>query len=1835
MRLNLHATEKKTTVQNVENPNNSTIPPLQQGSSSSAPQAAGGTLASEGKNIASMPAIRQHLSADGENGAARQKNKSFSLKNFLGFKKTTKAPAQPTNPGSNVPESSRIRRPTLGDFLAQPEQDGEIQAPHPSAASPRLTRSPGVRRHSVEDMRDKPVAKADPRETSAINIKHQLNNFNQMRQNILSKTRPFSQGATTSSVMDARAPLPAIPSTTSEITEEVDATQPEQQLPQRHLDARENPSRILKTGRDVTSIHRFRPTLPAIAENTAETEANRRIQPLQTPPPLENTPVSPLSLTLDKGKLRLADSNPTAMNTLLEQTLGKEGQHYLAHTASAEGNHHMLLDEQGHLFDLKSHEGGYSVFHNSLPSTVKMQLSKNSDEPIKLVNDNGKLILDRGAEGQKVLHLNPPGEIHHAYLSGIWRHSVAGEMNQENQWVRIHDDKIHYLNNEVGVWQTSDKTPYSQLSVQGDGKLYAVRDSRALHNLSDNHVSERFVDKIKSFAVSEHGEVAVLTDTESPHHICLMPSANAVSSERIAFSLHLADTMQMLQRGEPHLETQSIALKDGRLFAADSEGKLYCGELSQIKDGELPMNPMSQNVLKQHFGHDHRIEGFFTDDNGQVNALVKDNFRQMHACPLADDNQFHAGWNLSDALIINNQLGLNNINPAPHEIINLGHEGSLTLQDGKVHYFDQLTRGWTEAEAGCQQLKKGLDGGAYILKEGEVKRLNINQSTSSISQGRDNFFALPHVRNKPEPGTALHGLDKTDKAQAIAVVGVNNYLALSEKGDIRSFQIKPGAQQLARPARTLSQEGLNGTLKDIHLDKKQNLYAVTREGEIFRQAREHWQQGESGRGWQKLTMPPGESGIDRIETDAHFHPVAVLLDGSRYQLRGETWHPQNASEPTQLETGLRDSQRVFARLNQDMKGGLIPGTGLTIQASAQLAGQTGRENRQIKSKFAERVRAYIFNPTMTTPRPLKNIAYNLQHRWQGRRGLSAVYEMQGALIKQLESQNVRNKRAQTDLQSKLDALDFGEQGATLLKNIKQFREELENSATQAAILLGKHQGVLTSNGQINEKFKPPISKAAIQSFNVNRSGRDLSKGLEQAVRAASPSPQSKLQKLLSHFVTSGLNMSHQKGDIPLGRQRDPNDENALTKSRLILDVVTLGELHEFVDKAALISGHNPDPSQIAQLNQQFEALRENQYEANPVKQFTDMGFTHNAALEANYDAVKAFINAFRKEHHGVNLTTRTVLETQGNASLEKKLKDTLLSLNAGESMSFSRAYSGGLSTAFVPTIKKIPVPIVPGAGITLDRAYNLTFGRTDGGLDVSFARDGGVTGTLSVSTGHDLLPYMTGTQTTAENASDWLSKKHKISPDFRIGATLSSNMQRTLQNSLNFKLTEDELPSFLNGMIQGTLTPVDLMKKGIEHQMKQGSKLVFNIDVSAASDLRAGINITADGSKPDTATFRASTGLSALANLVSARSERSTTVGQLGNTVSASDNRPTFFNSANIGANLTLSAGVAHDFIRGASVSQDGTTKPEKKSGTFPAFMSVNVSAALALDNRTTQSISVEMKHADPVSQNDIDELISTLGKHFKDSMSTTLLSSLKNQENPDPAEQLKSLDRHFSYNNVVGDDRYEAVRSLKQLVQRQRAAESNMMELGSAKHTTQYTNLSRLDENGIFDILHHHFNAALPPTSATRISNMMANNPLLKALIQKLQSSPFTSASVSMELKDGLRDQTEKAILDGKVGREELALLFQDRNNLRIRSISVSQSVSKSEGFNMPALLLGASNSAGLSMGRNIGTINFKYGQDQDTPRRFTLEGEIAKANPDVASALSELKKEGFEMKS
>ncbi|AXF77194.1 AvrE-family type 3 secretion system effector [Erwinia tracheiphila] len=1774
MKLRLHGAEQKAVVQKTENKTTGKGAALQQGSGSSTPQAAAGSLATDGRNRGKLPNVHQQDTGEDGSSPARQKKKSFSFSRLFG-KKSSKSSSQPAT--TSAPENVRGKGNTLRELMAN---DGES---HDQPAGASLTRSGGCRRSSLEDMAGRPINKTG-----------------------ISGQQPQN------------APLrgPARGTTLAELLarpEECAETPPA---------SPQGEPRLTRSGgvkrHDLADMKGRE-----IARGDGEEPAPAHMKQQQ------------LQISLQEGKLKLSGTNPSAINMLLSQTLGKEDQHYLAHNVSSDGSQHQLLDKQGRLFDIKSNENGYSVLHNSQSAELKSKLEQAGDAPVSLSSHNGKLQISIGENGKNKMVLSEPGSAHHAILSGVWQHP-AGVAEKEGQAVCLHDDKLHLLNSSLGLWQSASDTSYSNLSRQADGKLYAVKDDQTLSNLSENQSSEKFIDKIKSFSVGKNGQVAVLADTESAHHMCLLPSIDAKPEDRSYFSLRLADTPEMRQPEQPHPEVQSVAMSNGRLFAADSEGKLHIGLLKQIDNNELPMKNMPQKVLEQHYGRNHRIEGFFTDHKGQLNVLVKDNFRQQHACPLGDDDQFHPGWNMTDTMVINNQLGLHHISPEPHKILDMAHLGSLALKDGSVHYFDLLTKGWTSAGFDCKQLKKGLDGTAYILKDGEVKRLDINQTTSSIRQGKDNFFALPHVRNKPEPGVALQGLNKSDKAQAIAVIGVNHYFALTEKGDIRSYQIKPGTQQLARQVQSLDLEGITGALKDIHVDQQHNLYAVNQDGEVFHQSREQWQSGEAGGGWKKLTGPQNKSDLQRLEMDNEHRLVATMTDTTQHQLKEGEWHPYQSPESGPLDVGTRESQAVFGRLSQGMKGVRIPGTGLTVNVSAQAAGMNGIENRKIKSKFADRVRAYVFNPTMKTPRPIKNAAYSMQHNWKGRRGLQPLYEMQGALIKQLESHNVLKQGMQPDLKSKLEKMDLGKHGETLLNDMKHFREELEQSAIRSATILGQHQGVLTRNGTANEDFRLSPTKGVVQSFNVNRSGRDLSKALEKAVTIAPPSPASenKLHTLLSDFISKGVNMSHQKADIPLGRQRDPNDQTALTKSRLILDIITLGDMHQLADKASLISGGQPDSEQIRQLRQEFDALRQKQYGDNPVKQYTDMGFTNHGALEADYDAVKAFINAFKKEHHGVNLTARTVLETHGNAELVEKLKDTLLSMGSGESMSFSRSYSAGLSSVFVPTLNRVPVPIVPGAGVALERAYNLTFGRTPGGLNVSFGRGGGVNGTIFLATGYDLMPYMTGKKTTAENASDWLSKQHKISPDFRIGGAVSASLQGTLLNGIDFKLTEDELPGFLHGLTQGTLTPTELMQKGIEHQMMQGRRLVYNVDTSAAFDLRAGIDMTRDGSKPDGVTARISAGVSGSLNLVSGLSERITETGEFGRTQTSSDNSLTFFNSASVGANLTASVGVAHGFTHDGKVTANATSAPATSVGTFPAFTSTNVSVALAMDDRTTQNIILGLKQAEPVTNHDISELKSMLKKHFRDSDSVNLLKALEKDENPDPVEHLDKLSKHFNTRSTADDDRYQAIRTLKKLVARQMCVATNSQELGSAMHLTTYTNLSRLDENGILDVLRRHIDAALLPSRADRIRSMMDNDPVLKDLIKQLQTTPFSYAIVSMELKDVVRDAAEKAMLEGKLGREELGALFQDPDYLRIKSVSVIQSATKSEGFNTPAMLLRASNSAGMSMERNIGTINFEYGRDQDTPRCFTLEGAIAEANPEVASALTGLKKEGFEMK-
>ncbi|OSN11004.1 hypothetical protein AU512_05495 [Lonsdalea iberica] len=1516
-----------------------------------------------------------------------------------------------------------------------------------------------------------------------------------------------------------------------------------------------------------------------------------------------------LGLSLDKkGKVILGDDVPAPLKTVLSQTLGKHDLPFVAHHKNSNGTHHLLMDKIGRLFSLHHGKHGLVGVHSSAPSRKDSELLHSKASAGYSLNSsdtqvhteaklNGKLV------GSQSLP-NPTGGLQ-SQLSGIF-------LDEHDEALRLHDGKLFSLGPE-GVWQPKDDRKHAQLSRQADGNLYAVKESRSLSNLSTGMESAAFTDKITSFSSNLDGQTVVLT---TPDHgagqLHLLPTLNAPKSEHRALQLALNGT-SALARGSEQVDAKAVGLDRQKLLVADREGQVFVGVLPQDDGHRVELTPLHSPDLEGALGKSHHTEGFVSNGEGRLHAVIKDALGHKHlAAPAAEGGGFKPGWNLSDSLVVDHKMGLLHVAPPPSSVMNMGRFGMMALQEGKVHYVDSVTRSWTPTTISGNQLKRGLDNQPYILHDGQLKALSINQKADSVVHGDSNVFALSHARNAPKSGDALPGLGKDSGAVAVAVLNANRFISANKEGEIQLHQARPGTHRESVPAMGLPKDGLTGEIHDLALDRDSNLFALNKEGALFTLPREAWQndRAESGETrWQPVGTPQGGK-VDRLDTTPEHDLLAHQGDRHlRLNQSGWTEHRPNtditAPQP-------REAEAVYQRLGGATKAVSIPGTGLTAKLDMQVLGQMAQENKKTNSGFVDRMRANVIK----LPAELgKSVGDGIQHHFKGRAGLHPLYSAHASVFKRLEVLNTQRQPSPwangPDLKTKLSQLNLGEAGKPLMAALHQFHQDLERSSGNATLLLGQHQGLINAKGEINHQFTPSALKSAIQGLNSHRSGKSLSDALMTATLAHPSSADSKASALLKQFVMKKVDMSYQSDTVVQGAHRDVHDEMALTKSRLALDTLTLGDLHGIVDKLAGFSGASPTKAALKPMQAALTLLRDHQYGNHNVKRATDMGFSSFSALEADYDAVKTFTRAFRDERHAVSVTSRTSLQAEDQGSCPK-MKDTVLSLNAGESISFNRNYNAGLSSVYVMptqlakvTINHIPSPLIASGGITGERGYSLSFSRGDNGIDVSFGRTGGLSAKAGVIVGHE-------PKATKENLI--LDDDHTLTFDLRMGVSGAATIGATRQNGLSFTLSEKELPSFIDALTQGEINPLDLMKKGTEHQVKQGLSVNFDVDGAFTLDGRAAVNMTDNDNTTFSTTTRASLGVSGGVNVLSASHDHSTVRGELNEKNTTSNNRVRFFNQASVGANAALWAGMA-------------MTQPGK--GTLPAGFGTGASATLSVDTKTSHSISLNVKVAEPLQKSDIEELTASLEKHFGDVETQQLLGGVNTLDDID--EQLAIMNRHFDAKTPQNDGQYSAMQSLGKAVRQQSAAKHQAVTLSSVSHCASYGNLSKLDSNGVLHALRKLVNDNLPPTNAERIHAFMNADPALKAVMTHLQSLPNASASVNLEPKDAVKEQVEKGIQNNSLSKQAIVDLFKDSNNLRIGSISFTETVKKKEGFTFPTPIVGASSSVDVSMSKSLGEIHFSYGQNQDTPRHFSLEGEIARANPTLATALNSLHQEGI----
>lgn len=1494
-----------------------------------------------------------------------------------------------------------------------------------------------------------------------------------------------------------------------------------------------------------------------------------------------------------------------ALGPLLENTLNANNQRYRWHDNGTEHGH-MLLDRQNRLINLHEDPLAFTAFSHRL--SVPPQQTP-------VAGNNGSVSWG-GDEPKTVAR---PAQALREKLTGIYR------TGQGEQALRLHGDRLYrYAPDTSAEWQLMhdiDAKPFSQLSRQGNGQLFALQDDKRLLNLSSGRTEHTFNQKVSAYALNRHGALLALTaDKAAGEQQLLFRAAGAEGAPR---PLQLQVDREGNGTPQPFYPA-AIALRGNELLAFDDGGRLH---RAALPDGDVP-----PTLDLEQDGRDTQIRHLFSDPDAQLTALLNDGDDRIHAvvknrhnhefsCQLGDTG-VTPGWNLTDSMVMDYQKGLRLSAPRPHNIVDLGRLGKLALIEGKVHFRDEVTGHWEASEEKADRLIRGQDGQAYKVEDGEVKPLKINQAGNKASlQG--NLFHLTRVRNSVEADLALTGLDKNSRTQTVTALGNGRLASLREDGSVQLHQIIPGARRERMPPLPIKREGLPdaqtpaGRLKDLAGNASHQLFGLTGNGQLFclepagwlppALRSGNWQQDQAAAAWQPVTPPPNLGALTSLHNDAQGRLVAADAAG-----RSATWHHgswQDTDEAAPVSYRSDTSQQTFDRLDASGKSGRIPGTGITYKREFEVFGAGGNNTRQVNNPFKKRMQAFLFKPQGKMPRPLKNLGNEIIHRASGREGLKPCYQAQQQLsaditakVAEIAAKPTPPADSGTELNSlstletRLSALGLAQSDDVrhqqLHKEIAGFSEMLGRSLNLHSAAVGKHYGVVDEHNRVIDNPSKLLHTRSGQFNRHSRRDPQLAGALRHLLdNHGSQSAQDALHTL-SAMEKHRVVINHLKDE------RDYHDDIGLLKSRLFLDLLTQEKLHQALSDCQ--STPASDPQRLNTLRDTVRSLRDEQWDQHPVKKLSDQGFQNTRQLEAYYDGMKRTVKAFSKQHHGTYVTASTLFQTGSREELTQRLGEELLALKNGEALTFGNGHSGFVSSVTLPGDQIIGSV---GARVNLDRDYSLAFTREESGLTVTVARNGG--GSLNVF-GAAGVNVLTG-HLNEDSLNFGPEGNHKLSPVVRFGASLPLNLQRQSQNSMTFSLSDNELPQFLQQLTTNQLRPMDMLDKAIDHKVKNGNVWNLSLDINASAQASLGLPMTNKNETTNVASARLGGGLSAGANLLHGQRERSDAHNAEGSKVSRSDNRVRYLNQGNLDARIMVPVGVSS----------------KTEHAREPIMATSALAARYTFDGRTKKKINMELAEPQTLDHTHIDKIAESLGKAFTSPADGRKLSAVQGSAgDSSPQARLAELSEHFRShllgNKTLNNSQHAAIRDLQKLIHQREAMDNKVPLPGALEYQSTYNNLAKVDSNSLPHWIHDAFRFEMQDdnhanSNANRIGAMMTQDPRLAGLIRQMQLSTDTKAEVTLELKDEARRRLVENWLHGNIQRQDLERQLQDRSNMRIKSIAFVESKAKGDGITSPRFLIGGGSSVSIEKERKLGKIGFSYGVDQNAPLSYSLEGELA----------------------
>jgi hypothetical protein len=603
--------------------------------------------------------------------------------------------------------------------------------------------------------------------------------------------------------------------------------------------------------------------------------------------------------------------------------------------------------------------------------------------------------------------------------------------------------------------------------------------------------------------------------------------------------------------------------------------------------------------------------------------------------------------------------------------------------------------------------------------------------------------------------------------------------------------------------------------------------------------------------------------------------------------------------------------------------------------------------------------------------------------------------------------------------------------------------------------------------------------------------------------------------------------------------------------------------------------------------------------------------TGHKDIERHYDVAKSFIKSFSSPEHGVNLITRAVLGSTDQSGLNSDLKDLMHSLKPNDSITISRGYNLGASVTFIPkAFNDKPLSMFPSAGLDSKRGYDMEINGLDDGIEIVLKGNLAQSGSANFGINKNVLPHLMGDN--SEKIPIAINDHQSFTPDLVAGAGLTINGGAANQHELKLNLRGDAIDAFVEGLTNGKVTPEKLIDIGMEHTNVQAKKWNFSVDLGLNIAARARIDLTDEDDNPS-AIVRLGGGVSASINLMS-MSHDDIKYQSLDDSKHRINKTDGLFNKA--------SAGIDGSLVVGSNLETDG--------GDLVMYPNMGGSATVAVDNSVKVRGELKSKPSSVINTKDMEGLQSKLSDAFQDPTSQQILKGLNDLT--DINEQLKVLKDYFLSSNSEeakpkNDQQYAALNSIKSIDIQHLAATKNVDLMSDIKGVVSHANPHQLDHSGVLNFLTSLIAPSKKNPLSEQISSFMKDDPVISNMINDIRAKPNTYTWVTLQLKDEPRLKLEKEFVEGKVTLEDAQKILADPEQRRIKSISILETGQHTEGFNAPTLFLGGGSNASIYMEREAGVINFSYGQDQNTPRNYTITGDFTEAKPELANAIQDLK--------